>query len=143
MSEQSQKMTYQVEAWRVDARGSRARCMGAEIALDKGFAATSAAFNAAEQLLATVGACMPKGIERVTPILRFWVREVRGVLHDIRQDAPPQMKSSRYEIIAESDAADRRLELPRENVKRFGTVFSTVAPGTALVGVRRRKQPTE
>jgi len=37
------------------------------------------------------------------------------------------------------DEPDRRLVLLHQNVSRFGTVFNTVAPGTALNGVLRRK----
>lgn len=39
----------------------------------------------------------------------------------------------------DTDKFDRRLELLHDNVKKFGTVFNTVAPGTALTGVLRRK----
>ena len=37
------------------------------------------------------------------------------------------------------DEPDRRLELLHQIVSRFGTVFNTVAPGTALSGVLRRR----
>lgn len=43
------------------------------------------------------------------------------------------------EIALDTDETDRRLELLHDNVKKFGTVFNTVAPGTALSGVMRRK----
>ena len=37
-----------------------------------------------------------------------------------------------YEIVVDTDEPDRRLELLHENVKRYGTVFNTVEPGTVL-----------
>jgi hypothetical protein len=37
-----------------------------------------------------------------------------------------------------TDEPDRRLELLHENVKKYGTVFNTVAPDTVLEGVLRR-----
>jgi hypothetical protein len=43
-----------------------------------------------------------------------------------------------YEIVVDTDESDRRLELLHENVKKYGTVFNTVAPGTVLEGVLRR-----
>ncbi len=49
------------------------------------------------------------------------------------------MESISYEIIVDSDEPDRRLELLHDNVKKFGTVFNTVAPGTQLFGTLRRK----
>ena len=57
----------------------------------------------------------------------------------VRQDVPPKMESITYEIIVDSDEPDRRLELLHDNVKKYGTVFNTVAPGTQLSGVLRRK----
>jgi hypothetical protein len=57
----------------------------------------------------------------------------------VRQDAPPKMESITYEIIVDTDEPERRLELLHENVKRYGTVFNTEAPGTQLSGVLRRK----
>lgn len=44
-----------------------------------------------------------------------------------------------YEIVVDPDESDRRLELLHDNVKKFGTVFNTVAPGTQLSGVLRCK----
>ena len=43
-----------------------------------------------------------------------------------------------YEIIVDTDEADHRLDLLHNNVKKYGTVFNTVAPGTELAGVLRR-----
>jgi len=36
--------------------------------------------------------------------------------------------------------SEKRLELLHGNVKKYGTVFNTIAPGTQLSGVLRRKQ---
>ena len=49
------------------------------------------------------------------------------------------MESITYEIIVDTDEVDRRLQLLHDNVKKYGTVFNTVAPGTELSGVLRRK----
>ena len=57
----------------------------------------------------------------------------------LKLPAPPKMESITYEIIVDSDEPDRRLELLHDNVKKYGTVFNTVAPGTHLSGVLRRK----
>jgi uncharacterized OsmC-like protein len=108
------KMTFQVEARRVDAHRSLARCKDAEIALDTDQAGNPDAFNPAELLLAALSACMIKGIERGTPLLHFSLRGVEVKVDGARQD-----------------------------VKTFGTVFKTVAPGTALSGVLRRKDTAQ
>lgn len=133
------KLTFHVEARRVDAHGSLARCKLAEIALDTDLAGNPDALNPAELLLAAVSACMIKGIERVTPILNFSLRGVEVTVDGVRQDVPPRMESITYEIVVDTDEPDHRLQLLHENVKKFGTVFNTVSPGTALSGVLRRK----
>ena len=134
MTEPAPKMSFHVESRRLDAHGSLARCKNAEIALDTDLAGNPDAFNPAELLLAALSACMIKGIERVTPMLKFSLRGVEVRVHGVRQDVPPKMESIAYEIFVDTDEPDRRLELLHENVKKFGTVFNTIAPGTQLSG---------
>jgi len=141
MSEASApKMEFDVVAVRLSAHASEARCKQATVTLDTDLAGNPQAFNPAELLLAALSACMIKGIERVTPILKFQLRGVEVRVHGVRQDIPPRLESIRYEIIVDTDESDRRLDLLHENVRRYGTVFNTVAPGTELSGVLRRKE---
>jgi uncharacterized OsmC-like protein len=98
------------------------------------------AFNPAELLLAAIAACMIKGIERVTPMLKFKLRGVEIRLHGVRQGSPPKMVAVDYDLIVDTDEDDRRLELLHLNVRKFGTVFNTVAAATKLEGVIRRKE---
>ena len=131
-------LEYEIKATRLDAHGSRAQCKDAEITLDTDIAGRADAFNPAELLLAALAACMIKGIERVTPMLKFQLRGVNVRLHGVRQDTPPKMLSITYELTVDTDESDRRLELLHQNVKKYGTVFNTVAPGTELTGSIRR-----
>ena len=133
------KMHFHVETRRIDAHGSLSRCKAAEITLDTGLAGNPGAFNPAELLLSALSACMIKGIERVTPLLGFSLRGVEVRVDGVRQDVPPIMESITYEIIVDSDEPDRRLELLHDNVRKYGTVFNTVAAGTPLSGVLRRR----
>ncbi|MGA7181277.1 MAG: OsmC family protein [Thiobacillaceae bacterium] len=139
----SPKMSFHVQTMRLDAHGSLARCKQAEILLDTDLAGNPKAFNPAELLLAALSACIIKGIERITPILQFELRGVEVSVDGVRQDVPPKMESITYEIIVDTDESDRRLELLHDNVKQFGTVFNTVAPGTQLSGMLRRSTPKE
>lgn len=138
MQDAKPKLTFDVTAKRVDAHGSIATCKAATIRLDTDLAGTPDAFNPAELLLAALAACIIKGIERVTPMLEFQLRGVEVRVHGVRQDAPPRMERIDYEILVDSDEADRRLELLHHNVKSYGTVFNTILPGTSLQGVLLR-----
>jgi len=132
------KLEFSVTARRVDASGSQATCKDATLTLDTALTGRRDALNPAELLLAALSACMIKGIERVTPMLKFSLRGVEVRIHGVRQDVPPRMERIDYEILVETDEPDHRLELLHENVKKYGTVFNTVAPGTVLEGVLRR-----
>lgn len=138
MSNPPPKMTFHVESRRVDKHVSVSRCKNAQIGLDTDMAGNPDAFNPAELLMAALSACMIKGIERVVPILKFEMRGVEVIVDGVRQNVPPKMESIRYEIIVDTDESDQRLALLHQNVKNYGTVFNTVAPGTALSGVMRR-----
>ena len=98
------------------------------------------AFNPAELLLAALSACMIKGIERVVPILKFELRGVMVRLRGVRQDVPPRMESIRHEIKVDTGEPEHRLALLHENVKKYGTVLNTVAPGADLSGFLVRKK---
>jgi uncharacterized OsmC-like protein len=134
------KLQFNVVACRLSTHASQAICKHATIALDTDLAGNPDAFNPAELLLAALAACMIKGIERVVPILKFELRGLEVRVHGVRQDVPPRMESIRYEIEVDTDEPEHRLALLHENVKKYGTVFNTVAPGTDLSGIMLRKQ---
>jgi len=135
-------LEYAVQARRIDAHGSEARTKEASIVLDTDVGGRLDAFNPAELLLASVAACMIKGVERVAPILRFELQGVEVKLHGVRQDSPPKMASIDYELIVDTDESDHRLELLHTNVRKYGTVSNTVAAGTDLTGRIRRRAHT-
>jgi uncharacterized OsmC-like protein len=133
------KLVFEVVASRLSAHASQATCKRASIALDTDMAGNPDALNPAELLLAALSACMIKGIERVVPILKFELRGVQVRVHGVRQDVPPRMESISYQIEVDTDEPEHRLALLHENVKKYGTVFNTVAPGTDLSGQLIRK----
>jgi uncharacterized OsmC-like protein len=67
---------YHVSARRTDPHGNVAAAKEAEIILDTDVNGRLDALNPAELFLAAIAACMIKGIERVTSMLRFNLRGV-------------------------------------------------------------------
>lgn len=112
----------------------KAFCKEAEISLDAALETRTDAFNPAELLLAAISACMTKGALRAAKLNNIDIRAVEVRLKGTRQDAPPRMTRIEYELLIDTDEPDRRLELIHHNVIKFGTVTSTVAAGTELVG---------
>lgn len=131
-------LEYRVSARRIDAHGSEAAAMQATLTLDTDLNGRPDAFNPAELFLASIAACMIKGIERVAPMIHFQFEGVEVNLHGIRQDTPPMMVAVDYEIIVQTDEDDRRLELLHTNVRKYGTISNTVAKATRLEGSIRR-----
>lgn len=130
----SSLLEYRVTARRHSPDESRANCKEAELILDTALTGRRDAFNPAELFLASIAACMLKGIERVAPMLQFSFRGVTIRLHGVRQDKPPKMVRVDYEIAVETDEPDRRLELLHENIRKFGTISNTVAAACILEG---------
>lgn len=132
-------MEYRATARRIDAIGSLAVTKQAEIMLDTGVEGRPDAFNPAELLLASLAACMIKGIERVSPIIHFEFSGVEVALTGVRQNSPPKMVSVNYELIVDTRESDERLELLHKNVRKYGTVSNTLAEALVLDGTIRRK----
>ncbi len=131
-------MDYHVSATRLDEHGSEARTKDAVIVLDTDVKGRKDAFNPAELLLASVAACMIKGIERVSPMLQFQLRGVKVAIHAVRQDSPPLITEIHYELMIDTDETDQRIELLHTNVRKYGTISNTIARSTRLEGTIRR-----
>lgn len=131
-------LEYRISAQRIDPRESVARSKSAQVRLATGLTGPVDAFNPAELLLASVAACMIKGIERVLPLLDFSLDGVEMMLHAVRQDDPPRTVSIDYELVVDTEESDQRLELRHKNVRKYGTISNPVALATRLDGVIRR-----
>ncbi|MCB8840090.1 OsmC family protein [Aurantimonas sp. VKM B-3413] len=132
-------LEYRVTARRIDSHGSEAETKAARLVLDTDMAGRDDAFNPAEMLLASLAACLLKGSERVTPMLKFDLRGIEVSLHGVRQDSPPKMVRIDYEIVVDTDETDQRLDLLHRNLRKYGTISNTLAEATELVGTIRRK----
>jgi len=129
---------YEVSAKRIDAHGSLAECKLAELVIDTDVKGRADAFNPAELLLASVAACILKNMERVAPMIHFEYSGVTVKVYGVRQDSPPKISSIDYEIIINTDENDRKLSLMHDNIKKYGTIYNTIASGTEITGVLKR-----
>lgn len=132
---------YEIQAIRQSAHESVATTKQAQLILDTDMQGRTDAFNPAELLLAAVSACMLKGIERVAPMLKFSYRGAAVRVHGWRQDTPPKMERIEYSLWLDTDESDRRMELLHENLRKFGTVYNTVAAGCEMIGHVQRGKP--
>ena len=135
-------MSFHISAHREGPHASLVECKSARIEIDTDLAGRLDAFNPAELLLAALAGCILKGIERVCPILQFQLRAVHVDIDGVRQDVPPRLEAISYRILVDTDESDARLDLLHENVRKYGTVYNTVAPGTILSGTLERVRHT-
>lgn len=132
-------LEYRVAARRLDQHGSEVTAKEARLVVDTDLAGRQDAFNPAEMLLASLAACILKGVERVAPMLKFEFSGIEVALHGLRQDAPPKMLRIDYEVVVETDESDQRLGLLLRNIQKYGTVHNTLAGAVTLQGSIRRK----
>ncbi len=132
-------LEYKISATRRDSSGSTAFVRDASVPLDTSLAGSNDALNPVELLLASLAACMIKGVERSAPMLGFTFRSVDVRLSAARQDAPPLILSISYEVTIDTDEPDRRLELLHTNVRKYGTISNTLAAAVSLTGTVSRK----
>jgi uncharacterized OsmC-like protein len=133
-------LNYRISARRTDSHGSIAMAKSAQVILDTDLAGRDDALNPVELLLSALAACIIKGIERVAPMIRFRFEGVEVEIDAERQDAPPKLVSISYRLLVRTSETDQRLELLHTNVRKYGTIYNTLASTIALSGTIGRLQ---
>lgn len=126
-------MTFSVTATRQGDSGSTASAKEATVELDTSLPGRLDAFNPVELLLASLAACIIKGIDRVAPTLGFTYTHVDVHLVAHRPATEARISEITY-VITINTADTDKLELLHKNVQKFGTISNTVRPGTTLSG---------
>lgn len=127
-------LSYRVSAHRTDSHGAIAMAKSAQVVLDTDLAGRDDAMNPVELLLSALAACIIKGIERVAPMIRFSFEDVELEISAERQDAPPKLVSISYRLLVRTSETDQRLELLHTNVRKYGTIYNTLASAVSLDG---------
>ncbi|TVP83314.1 MAG: OsmC family peroxiredoxin [Thioalkalivibrio sp.] len=126
-------LEYHLDVERIDEHGSLARVGPAEVVLDTDMDGRDDALSPPELLLAALGACMVRAMQRAQPMLRINISAISIHLRAWRQDSPPAIARVEYRIELDTDADEEMLELLNRNVQK-GTIFNTVAAGTEIHG---------
>ncbi len=127
-------MSYAVTVTRQDERQAIAAARGHELKLNIKKGDGSAGFNAAETLLAALGACMLTNVNTIAAKMRLQLNDAQMRFTAVRQDEPPILTEIRYELVLDSPELPEKLEeLYRLSVK-WGTVTSTLMQGLTPQG---------
>ena len=120
---------YHVTATRVDESHARITARGHELALNIKKGARDAGFNAAETLLAALGACILTNVNAIGAKMRLQIDEARIEFDADRREEPPVLTEIRYRLILKSPEPREKLEELHDLCLKWGTVTNTVING--------------
>ena len=131
----SPPMTYTVQA-RASAAGPAEVDAGSEIvAFDASWAVEPTGLPGPADLLASAfAACLLKNTERASKLLSFRYERAEVDVLARRQDKPPRFVEISYELRLVTAEPEHRVELLHHNLRKFGTVYNTLAAVCAVDG---------
>ena len=83
---------------------------------------------------AAFAACLLKNLERAGQLLHFRYDYAEVDVIARRQDSPPKFVEVIYELRLATDETERRVELVHLNLRKFGTVYNTLAASCEVHG---------
>ncbi len=130
----NQLRTYHVTVKRDGEAYARAQAGGHVIHLGARRGDPSVGFNAAETLLAALGACLMTNINSFAAKMHIPLDDVRIEIHGIRRDQPPALIQVTYELHIDSPAPEEKLHKLHDLAVEWGTVTNTLINGVPVEG---------
>jgi uncharacterized OsmC-like protein len=127
-------MTYHVTAEIQDASHALIETRGHRLTLNVKKGAGEAGFNAAETLLAALGACMLTNVNAIGEKMRLKVDSARIEFEAARRDEPPALTEIRYKLILKSHESAEKLQELADLCFKWGTVTNTLVNGLVPQG---------
>ena len=122
-------MTYHVTATRMDESHTRITTRGHELTLNIKKGDGAAGFNAAETLLAALGACLLTNVNAIGEKMRLQIDAARIEFEAERRDEPPALAQIRYNLILKSSEPPEKLAELHNLCIKWGTVTNTLVIG--------------
>ena len=96
--------------------------------------AGEAGFNAAETLLAALGACILTNVNAIGRKMRLQIDDARMEFEAVRRDEPPALIEIRYKLILKSPEPPEKLAELHDLCVKWSTVANTVINGLTPKG---------
>jgi uncharacterized OsmC-like protein len=125
---------YHVTVTAQDASHALAETRGHQLTLNVKKGAGEAGFNAAETLLAALGACILTNVNAIGAKMRLRIDAARMEFEAERRDEPPALTAIRYRLIVQSQEPREKLEELHALCLKWGTVTNTIINGLAPQG---------
>ncbi|GAA3549269.1 OsmC family protein [Nocardioides daeguensis] len=135
--------TYQVRA--VSRAGSDAAvtARSTSVPIDAAWgAAPTGSPGPAELLASAFAACLLKNLARCRELIGFDYDDAEVTVTARRQDAPPRFVEITYALRVTSPEPARRVDLAHQNLRKFGTVYNTLAAVCDVHGTVEAVLPT-
>lgn len=123
------EMTYAVTVTQQDEAHATAATRGHELTLNVRKGDGRAGFNAAETLLAALGACILTNVNAIGSRMRLPVQGAEVRFHAVRSDDPAALTDITYELILDSPAAPEKLNELYRLALKWGMVMNTLTSG--------------
>jgi uncharacterized OsmC-like protein len=127
-------MNYHVTATIQDDSRALVEARGHRLTLNVKKGAGEAGFNAAETLLAALGACILTNVNAIGTKMRLQIDAARIEFDAVRRDEPPALTEIRYRLILKSPEPREKLEELHELCVKWGTVTNTLINGLTPQG---------
>lgn len=125
---------YEVEA-RVVRRGvSVGAAKTSEIVFDSSREQSDSLPGPAELLALSFAACVLKNVERFSELISFRYEGADIHVEAEREDDPPRFVRIRYTLRLRTDERPSRVDLLQRNLRKFGTVYNTLAGACEISG---------
>ena len=122
-------LNYRVNVTIQDDSHALAETRGHRIPLNIKKGAGEAGFNAAETLLAALGACIPTNVNAIGEKMRLDIRAAHIEVDAERRDEPPALTRIDYRLILSSPEPEEKLRDLFDLCFKWGTVTNTLLNG--------------
>ena len=127
-------LNYHVNVTIQDDSHALAEARGHRLTLNVKKGAGEAGFNAAETLLAALGACMLTNVNAISEKMHLQINSARIEFDADRRDEPPALTEIRYKLILKSTEPSEKLQELADLCFKWGTVTNTLVNGLTPQG---------
>lgn len=130
----AQISSYHVEARTVRRGRSSTTIKETEIEFDTSDGQSAVLPGPADLLTLAFAACVLKNIERFSRLLPFRYDGASIEVTAERQAVPPRMRRVVYTLHVQTDEPAQRVDLLHRNIRKFGTIYNTLAASCEVDG---------
>jgi uncharacterized OsmC-like protein len=127
-------LRYRVAASTVDHDRSSARIKESVLDFDTSRGQSATLPGPADLLTLAFAACVLKNVERFSEMLPFRYEHASIDVTAEREGAPPRIARVSYVLTLVTDESPVRVDLLHRNIKKFGTIYTTLAAACDVTG---------